>query len=76
VIYYSYHEELQLLQPHHHIHFYRHLIDDALVIQTGEPGSYGRFIQDMNSNTVAFLDLTILLQPGYIETRTYQKAMN
>jgi hypothetical protein len=21
-IYYSYHEELQLLQPHHHIHFY------------------------------------------------------
>jgi hypothetical protein len=88
-IYYSYQEELQLLQPHHHILFYRCLIDDALVIQTGEPG---RFIQEMNSfgepgqrleweatkaaDTLDFLDFTILLHQGRIETRTYQKAMN
>jgi hypothetical protein len=51
-IYYSYHEETQLLKPQHHLLFYHRLIDDAIIIQAappGPPGAYANFLKDMNS---------------------------
>ena len=79
-IYYSYHEATLLLQPSSQLLFYRHLIDDAFIIQRNITSGYERFMQRMNSfgddrlrlewelpgptRNVDFLDLNIQLNPN------------
>jgi hypothetical protein len=90
-IYYSYHEETQLLHLSY-IKFYRRLIDDAFIIFDPN-ASFENLETNMNefgpatkrlhwkteqpADTVDFLDLTVTIQPdGTITTRTFQKKMN
>ena len=91
-IYYSYHEETQLLHLSY-IKFYRRLIDDAFIIFDDKKGSFADLEANMNdfgpinkrlhwtteqpSNSIDFLDLTITInEDGTITTRTFQKTMN
>ena len=90
-IYYSYHEEMQLLHLSY-IKFYRRLIDDAFIIFDPE-ASFEDLESNMNdfgpknkrlhwkteqpADAVDFLDLTLTIQPdGTITTKTFQKKMN
>ena len=91
-IYYSYHEEMQLLHLSY-IKFYRRLIDDAFIIFDDRKGSFDDLESNMNdfgptnkrlhwtteqpATTIDFLDLTITIQDdGTITTKTFQKTMN
>jgi hypothetical protein len=90
-IYYSYHEETQLLHLSY-IKFYRRLIDDAFII-FDPSASFEALESNMNNfgpenkrlhwkteqpaNSVDFLDLTVTIQSdGMITTKTFQKKMN
>jgi hypothetical protein len=90
-IYYSFHEETNLLHLSY-IKFYRRLIDDAfIVIEASTPfndlesnmNNFGPIGKRLNweveqpSIKVDFLDLTITIQKdGTIATKTFQKMMN
>ena len=90
-IYYSYHEETNLMHLSY-IKFYRRLIDDAfIVIEDNTPfadlesnmnnfGPEGKRLNwevEQPATTVDFLDLTITIQEdGTIATKTFQKKMN
>ena len=90
-IYYSYHEETNLIHLSY-IKFYRRLIDDAfIIIESTTPFShlesnmnnFGPMGKQLNweveqpANKVDFLDLTITIQQdGTIATKTFQKMMN
>jgi hypothetical protein len=90
-IYYSYHEETNLLHLSY-IKFYRRLIDDAfIVIEASTPftdlesnmnnfGPEGKRLNwevEQPTSKVDFLDLTITIQEdGTIATKTFQKMMN
>jgi hypothetical protein len=90
-IYYSYHEETNLIHLSY-IKFYRRLIDDAfIIIDASTPFSdlesnmnnFGPSDKRLNWEVeqpaikVDFLDLTITIQEdGTIATRTFQKKMN
>jgi hypothetical protein len=91
-IYYSFHEEMVLLN-NPHVSFYVRLIDDALVILSNAEENYAPFVASMNDFgpegkrleweaeppglTFNFLDLTVtLLLSGAFSTSTFQKPMN
>jgi len=91
-IYYSYHEETQLIHLPS-IKFYRRLIDDAFIIFDDTKGTFQELKNNMNdfgptekrlnwsteepADEINFLDLTIKIQnDGTITTKTFQKAMN
>ena len=91
-IYYSYHEENDLLHLSY-IKFYRRLIDDAFIIVEDTPDIHQKVSKDMDEfgpegkrltwktkqpkETVDFLDLTITIKhDGTIHTRTFQKKNN
>jgi hypothetical protein len=91
-IYYSYHEETELI-PMNGVLFYRRLIDDAFVILRNPELNFAPFAANMKeygppdkrldwevmspSRCVDFLDLTVRITPaGLITTRTFQKPMN
>ena len=90
-IYYSYHEEMNLIHLSY-IKFYRRLIDDAFIIVNddvpfanleanmndfGPEGKRLTWDTELPATSVNFLDLTITLQDdGTITTRTFQKPDN
>jgi hypothetical protein len=91
-IYYSFHEETQLLHLSF-IKFYRRLIDDAFIIFDDTKGTFQNLKDNMNdfgptekrlnwsteepATEINFLDLTITIQKdGTIATKTFQKTMN
>jgi hypothetical protein len=90
-IYYSYHEEKQILHLSY-IKFYRRLIDDAFIIfdptasfedleskmnDFGPENKRLHWKTEQPTDSVDFLDLTVTIQPdGTITTKTFQKKMN
>ena len=91
-IYYSYHEENNLLHLSY-IKFYRRLIDDAFIIVEDTADIHQKISADMDNfgpvgkrltwktdepkEAVDFLDLTItIMEDGTIQTRTFQKENN
>ena len=90
-LYYAYHERTVLLPKYSdNLLFLRRFIDDMIGIwvPNGDPTAWDDFKRDLPfgilewdviepSKSVNFLDLTISINANrYIETRTYQKAMN
>ena len=90
-IYYSFHEEMVLLQIPS-ITFYRRLIDDAFILFKGREADYDNIVTAMNSfgplakrlewvvdrpkNSANFLDLTVILDGSELQTKTFQKPDN
>lgn len=89
-LYYGYHETKTLIPKYgQYLLYFKRFIDDILLIWLLDDSSaWNEFEKDVNdfgiltwdigklSQSVDFLDLTITINNGRIETRTFQKAMN
>lgn len=89
-LYYGYHEVHTLIPRYNNNLFYfRRFIDDIFLIWLRDgTDAWANFCSDVNnfgiltwdideqSTSVNFLDLTLTIVDGKIESRTYQKAMN
>ena len=88
-LYFAWHEHHCLLSKYaSNLLYYKRYIDDIIAVWLGDRSTWTNFCADLNnfgiltweiqepSLSVDFLDLTLTLVNGKIETKTFQKALN
>ena len=88
-LYFAYHEHMCLLPKYGtNLLYFKRYIDDIIAIWLGDAAAWSNFVANLNnfgilkwevekpSLSVDFLDLTLTLVDGKIETKTFQKPLN